>query len=84
MAGSIGEAYRENYEGMMKALRNERIALAIERATASYRQNLSKALAKYPHTVALADEVRKIKERSVKRMESLVKEAMDNIAENRG
>ena len=84
MAGSIGEAYRENYEGMMNALRNERIALAIERATAGYRQNVSKALTKYPHTVALADEVRKIKERSVERLESLLKEAMDNIAENRG
>jgi len=84
LAESIGEAYRENYEGMMNALRNERIALAIERATASYRQNLSKALAKYPHTVALADEVRKIKERSVERLGSLLKEAMDNIAENKG
>ncbi|WP_455285539.1 LUD domain-containing protein [[Eubacterium] cellulosolvens] len=84
MTESIREAYRENYEAMMNALRNERIALAIERATAAYRQNLSKALAKYPHTVALADEVRKIKERSVQRMESLVKEAMDNIPENKG
>lgn len=84
MTESIGQAYRENYEHMMKALRNERIALALERATASYRQNLSKALAKYPHTVALADEVRKIKERSVERWESSLKEAMDNIVENKG
>jgi L-lactate dehydrogenase complex protein LldG len=84
MTDSIGEAYRENYEGLMKALRNERITLAIERATSAYRQNLSKALAKYPHTVALANEVRKIKERSVERLESLRKEAQDNIADNKG
>lgn len=84
MTDSIGAAYRENYEGLMKALGNERIALAIERATSAYRQNVSKALAKYPHTVALANEVRKIKERSVERFESLRKEAMDNIADNNG
>jgi L-lactate dehydrogenase complex protein LldG len=84
MTDSIGQAYRENYEGLMKALGNERIALALSRATASYRQNLSKSLAKYPHTIALADEVRKIKERSVPRWESLLKEASDNIAENKG
>ena len=84
MTQSIGQAYRENYEAMMKALRNERIALALGRATASYRQNVSKALTKFPHTIALADEVRKIKERSVQQWESLLKQASDNIAENHG
>ena len=84
MTESIGQAYRENYGAMMKALRNERIALALGRATASYRQNVSKALTKFPHTIALADEVRKIKERSVQQWESLLKEASDNIAENKG
>ena len=84
MTQSIGQAYRENYEAMMKALRNERIALALSRATASYRQNVSKALTKFPHTVALADEVRGIKERSVQQWESLLKEASDNIVENHG
>ena len=84
MTESIGQAYRENYGAMMKALRNERIALALGRATASYRQNVSKALTKFPHTIALADEVRKIKEHSVQQWESLLKEASDNIAENHG
>jgi L-lactate dehydrogenase complex protein LldG len=84
MSEIIGKAYRENYEGLMGALRNERIMIALERARASYRQNLSKTLAKYPHTIALADEVRKIKERSVDNWEGLLKEAMDNVVENKG
>jgi len=84
MGHRIGEAYRENYEGMMRTLRNEKIALALGRATASYRENLRKTLAKHPHTLALADEVRKIKETSVEHWESLLKQAMDNIAENHG
>ena len=84
MSETIGKAYKENYEGLMNALRNERIEIALDRARASYRQNLSKTLAKYPHTIALADEVRKIKERSVDNMQTLLKEAMDNVVENKG
>ena len=84
MTNEIGEAYKKNYDEMMKALRNERIATAIKRATAAYRQNVSKALGKYPHTVYLANEVRKIKERSIQRWEESLKEAMDNITDNKG
>ena len=84
MTNKIGEAYKENYDEMMKALHNERIATAIKRATAAYRQNVSKALGKYPHTVNLANEVRKIKERSIQRWEESLKEAMDNITDNKG
>ena len=84
MTNEIGEAYKKNYDEMMKALRNERIATAIKRATAAYRQNVSKALGKYPHTVYLANEVRKIKERSIQRWEKSLKEAMDNITDNKG
>lgn len=84
MSETIGKAYKENYEGLMNALHNERIVIALDRARASYRQNLSKTLAKYPHTIALADEVRKIKERSVDNMQTLLKEAMDNVVENKG
>ncbi len=84
MTERIADAYRENYEEMMKALRNERIATAIRRATIAYRQNVSNALAKFPHTVDLANEVRKIKERSIQCWETSLKEAMDNIADNKG
>ncbi len=84
MTGRIGEAYRENYEEMMKALRNERIATAIRRATIAYRQNVSNTLAKFPHTVELANEVRRIKERSIQCWEESLKEAMDNITDNKG
>jgi L-lactate dehydrogenase complex protein LldG len=81
---NIARAYRESYEGMMNALRSERVAVALKRATAAYRQNVSRALTKYPHTVNLADEVRKVKERSIPRWQELLKEAMDNIADNKG
>jgi L-lactate dehydrogenase complex protein LldG len=77
-------AFDEYYHRLMSAFQNEKIALAIERATASYRSNVTFALTKYPHTVELAKEVRSIKERSLERWEGLLKEAMDNIVSNRG
>jgi L-lactate dehydrogenase complex protein LldG len=77
-------AFDEYYHRLMSAFQNEKIALAIERATASYRSNVTLALTKYPHTVELAKEVRSIKERSLERWEELLKEAMDNIVSNRG
>ncbi len=76
--------FDEYYHRLMNAFQNEKIALAIERATASYRTNVTHALTKYPHTVELAKEVRSIKERSVERWEELLKEAMDNIVSNKG
>ena len=76
--------FEEYHRRLMKALHNEKIALAIGRASESYRKNMSTVLSKYPHTVALAEEVRLIKERSVERWEELLKEAMDNIADNKG
>ena len=84
MSDGIGEAYRENYESMMRTLGDGSITLALSRAISSYRQNVSKALTKHPDTIELASEVRKIKERSVKHWETLLKQAMDNIAENNG
>jgi L-lactate dehydrogenase complex protein LldG len=77
-------AFDEYYHRLLEAFQNESIALAIERATASYRKNVTNALTKYPHTVKLAKEVRSIKERSVDRWEDLLKEAMDNIISNNG
>lgn len=77
-------AFDEYYHRLMSAFQNEKIALAIERATASYRSNVTLALTKYPHTVELTKEVRSIKERSLERWEELLKEAMDNIVSNRG
>ena len=39
---------------------------AMNRAVKSYRNNVANAMEKYPHTIELAKEVRKIKEFSVK------------------
>jgi L-lactate dehydrogenase complex protein LldG len=69
---------------IMDAAHNERIALALSRAIASYRNNVNNALQKFPHTVKMAEEVREIKSRSLDEMEKLAKIASEAIESNKG
>ena len=67
---------------LMDAAHNERIRLAISRATASYRTNTANGLKKYPHTVKLAEEVREIKSNAINNMEKLAQEACAVLESN--
>ena len=69
---------------IMGAAHNERLRLALSRAVKSFRSNVKTALDKFPHTVALADEVMKIKEKSIPDMEKLTRQAIASIEENKG
>ena len=69
---------------LMDAAHNERIRLALSRAIGSYRVNASNALAKFPHTIKLAEEVREIKVRAIDDMEKLAQQASEAIMANHG
>jgi len=69
---------------IMHAAHDERIRLALWRAIKSYRANTNNALKKFPHTIKLAEEVRKIKEKAIDKMEKLVLQASEAIEENNG
>jgi len=69
---------------IMGAAHNERLRLALSRAIKSFRANVRTALDRYPHTVALADEVLKIKEKAIPDMEKLTRQAIAAIEENKG
>src|SRR3989338_781186 len=69
---------------IMDAAHDERIRLALSRATASYRANINDALKKFPHTIKLAEEVREIKARAITEMERLAQEACEAIESNQG
>ncbi len=69
---------------LMDAANNTRIRLALTRAIASYRGNVNNALKKFPHTIELAKEVRKIKEDAIGRMEELTRQACEAIESNHG
>lgn len=69
---------------LMEAARNDRISTALSRAIKSYRANTNDALKKFPHTIELAEEVRKIKEDSISRMKELAEQACETIEGNKG
>jgi iron-sulfur cluster protein len=69
---------------IMDAAHDDRLRLALSRAIKSFRGNVQKALEKFPHTIPLADEVRKIKEKAIPDMEKLAHQAISVIEENKG
>ncbi|MFQ6090392.1 MAG: LUD domain-containing protein [Candidatus Bipolaricaulia bacterium] len=84
MDKGTAQIFRQYYHRLMEAAEDEHIRLALSRAISSYRENTKEALARYPHTVELAEEVRLIKEYSTTNWESLLQQAMENIEANKG
>jgi len=74
-------AYTKN---LNKASKDPNINKAMSRAVKSYRDNVDKAMATYPHTSDLAAEVRGIKEYSMKNNKQLLAQAMQAIEKNNG
>lgn len=71
-------------EDINKASEDKSINTAITRAIDSYRKNLAAALERYPHTPALAEEVKEIKLAANARWHELMTEAMESIRSNHG
>ena len=78
---TISKEYRRE---LKEAHANDRIRLAVSRAVKSYRTNTNNALKKFPQTLKMAEEVRKIKEHSIQHMWELAGQAGQCIEENHG
>jgi len=76
--------FSEYKKEIMDAAHNERIKLAITRATTSFRANINDALKKFPHTIKLAEEVKEIKSKAIDEMENLANQAAEAIESNNG
>jgi L-lactate dehydrogenase complex protein LldG len=76
--------FSEYKKEIMDAAHSERISLALTRAIASYRGNVSKALEKFPHSAILAEEVRQIRSDAIDNMEKLAQIACEAIELNKG
>jgi L-lactate dehydrogenase complex protein LldG len=76
--------FKEYKKEIMDAAHNEGIRTALSRAIKSYRANTNDALKKFPHTIQMAEEVLKIKEKAVGEMEELARRACQAIEDNKG
>jgi len=75
--------FTEYKKEIMDAAHNERIRLALSRAIKSYRTNTNSALEKFPHTIKMAEEVRKIKEKAIGEMDKLAQQACEAFEFNK-
>ncbi|NLL51778.1 MAG: lactate utilization protein [Peptococcaceae bacterium] len=74
----------EYTKNLNKASQDENLAQAVTRAIKSYRQNVEAAMSQYPHTSALAEEARAIKDYSMANNKELLEQAMQVIESNHG
>jgi len=84
MSASLEKLFIDYIKDLNQAANDKNINTALGRAVTSYRSTVEKTLAKYPHTVKLAEEVREIKTTSIARMDELREEAAANIESNHG
>lgn len=69
---------------IMDAAHNESLRIGVSRSIKGYRSNVRNSLTKFPHTLELAEEVRKIKEKAIGEMHRLAEQAGEAIRENKG
>lgn len=81
---SLKKEFAAYAEDIRKASDDPNIRRALERAIKSYRANVKDALERYPHTPALAEEVREIKREANKHWEELMGQAIAGIERNHG
>jgi len=75
----------KNYKKeIMGAAHNDRLRLALTRSIKSFRNNIKGALGRYPHTVSMAEEVQRIKEKAIPDMEKLARQAIKAIESHNG
>jgi iron-sulfur cluster protein len=80
----VNSKFKDYKKEIMGAAHNDRLRLALTRAIKSFRSNIKGALAKYPHTVDMAEEVQRIKEKAIPDMEKLARQAIEVIEEHNG
>ncbi len=81
----IDEVYREYVNRIIEyGAKSDKVRIALSRAIKAFEENRRNALSKFPHSIELANEVRRIKEYSIEHMEELVKRACESIERNHG
>jgi len=70
------------YSDLLRSAHSDKMALGLFRSVNAFRAGRAKALERFPHTVKLAEEVKKLKEDCIGRMGELVQKATEILEEN--
>lgn len=75
--------FEKYYDRLLQSARDDNISLAISRSLDIWRKKKAKALERFPETVELAKEVRRLKEDCIQRLDELVHQASETLKENK-
>lgn len=70
------------YDELLRSAHDHNISLGLSRSVSAYRERRARALGRFPHTVELAEEVRRLKEDCIGRLDELVQKASATLEEN--
>jgi len=76
------QIFEEYYDELLRSAHSDKMALGLSRSVNAFRQGRDRALERFPHTVELAEEVRRLKEDSIGRLDELVQKATAVLQEN--
>ncbi|MBA7503488.1 Lactate utilization protein B [subsurface metagenome] len=76
------QIFEDYYDELLHSAHDRNISLGLSRSVSAYRANRVKALERFPHTVELAKEVRRLKEDCVEHLDELVQKASATLEEN--
>ncbi len=74
--------FQQYYEELLRSARDPNMKLGLYRSVSAYRERRARALARFPHTVQMAEEVRKLKRDCIGRLDELVEKASASLQEN--
>jgi len=84
MTVDLRKVFVEYAKSLNTACEDTNIQTALSRAVDAYRNTVAETLERFPHTPALAEEVRELKCQSMANLDELLKTAMASVERNKG
>ncbi len=76
------QIFEKYYDELLRSAHSDKMALGLSRSVNAFRAGRAEALERFPHTVELAEEVRRLKEDCIGRLDELVQKATAVLQEN--
>ncbi len=76
------QLFEEYYDELSRSAHDANIAAGLSRSISACREGRDRALKRFPHTIKLAEEVRKLKEDCLGRLDELAQKASSTLREN--
>jgi L-lactate dehydrogenase complex protein LldG len=76
------QVFERYYDALLRSAKDPNMAKGLFRSVSAYQERKARALERFPHTVALAEEVRQLKRDCIERLDELVAKVSASLEEN--